>query len=565
MDSFGTNSSINMSRIAVRYRLGILVTLSILAIISVGLGGWLGIFRVSESVVKLQEERLPATALIGEIRSTTNQLLQMSFDVLIREKQTNAQSKFGETHRRLSASKEALLLAMSDYDKLPKESEEQEIWSKLNESMVRWLSSYEDVAGVVKEMSANSNYERQVQLFNGYKLPLAGWSYLQSVVDTELAQLLTINKTKVSRSQTEDKKTMQRATQFMLMTVGGAIALLLLLATFVVRSITKPLEELRNLIVGVSTSSDFTQRMTVRGGDELSQTAFAFNDLLINVQGSLQRVLANSEGISAQASKVLSASHNTLQASDLQSEGANALAAAVEQITVSISHIDDEMKKTLANSQQAGDAAVEGVEVISKTHTEIDKIASAMDEATVTIEKLCEESGGISTILQVIKDVASQTNLLALNAAIEAARAGDQGRGFAVVADEVRKLAERTTASADEIGKLVSSIQLSGKDAVDGIQSVNHQVARGRSFSQDAVDHVSGITQRSLTVVRSLSDIALAVNEQRSTTQSIAQQVELLARLSETNNHTARETETISNDLGRMSTELRGSVAHFRV
>ncbi|AEG60851.1 globin-coupled sensor protein [Desulforamulus ruminis] len=75
------------------------------------------------------------------------------------------------------------------------------------------------------------------------------------------------------------------------------------------------------------------------------------------------------------------------------------------------------------------------------------------------LQQLISFQQDIGSVAEIIDDIAEQTNMLSLNASIEAARAGDHGRTFAVVAQEVRKLAERSSQSARDIAKMVSSNQ----------------------------------------------------------------------------------------------------------
>ena len=554
-----------LNAVGVPYRLGVLIFLSIIALCAVGFGGWLGITKVSRSVVTLQDERLPAATLIGEIRSTTNLLLQLSFEVLVREKQANAQSKFVQALARKEVLGAALDKSMDGYEAIRKSPEETEAWTNFKESMKPWKASNKDLTAILKEMSENDDMDKQVQLFSQYKAPLASWGYVQARVDLNLASLLALNKDEVEKAREQDNQTITLAIRFMFITLGVAVAVLLLLAVTVARSITRPLEQLRRSIVSIATGNDFTERAPAQGKDEIAQTAQAFNRLLENVQDSLREVLDSAESIAVASEKASSASHQAAESSENQSAAASAMAAAVEEMTVSISHISDSMNETLGRARSGGEAATQGAQVIGQTNSEMDKIASTVVNATTAIDKLSGESGNISTILQVIKDVADQTNLLALNAAIEAARAGEQGRGFAVVADEVRKLAERTTASTEEIGKLVVSMQSSGREAVKWMSTVNQQVDGGKQYSATAVGHIDGIRESSQQVAAAVGEISEAIKEHSSTTQSIAQQVETVARLSETNNHTAKQTETIAHDLDSLSANLRQAVTKFHV
>lgn len=225
-------------------------------------------------------------------------------------------------------------------------------------------------------------------------------------------------------------------------------------------------------------------------------------------------------------------------------QGATEQAAAVEQLSASVSMISGQINDNAENARKADDMANKATVSIQSSNLQMGQLMSSM-------HSMESKSHEISKIIKTIEDIAFQTNILALNAAVEAARAGAAGKGFAVVADEVRNLATKSADAAKNTTVLIEDSVSSIGDGVRLADIVNREL-------NDAVQNVVLTTEL-------ISQITKATGEQAQAVSQVSIGVDQISSVVQTNSATSEETAAASEELSFQANELRQLTERFMV
>ncbi|MDD2948151.1 MAG: methyl-accepting chemotaxis protein [Rugosibacter sp.] len=350
---------------------------------------------------------------------------------------------------------------------------------------------------------------------------------------------------------------------FFILLISGAIVGTLLAISFM-RRIKIGLVMASDAAKAIATG-DLARSVPSSGEDEIGQLLDQIAFMRNNLHELLAELQSGSSRLNTRAHELSDSARNSSEVATQQSEATSSMAAAIEELSVSIDQVEAHSADARRVTQASAENSASSGSVIQDTAQEMSRIAEAVTRTAESIRGLESVSGNISSIVNVIREVADQTNLLALNAAIEAARAGEHGRGFAVVADEVRKLAERTASSTNEIATMIAQIQEGSRAAGASMETSVARVNEGVQLASEAGESISLIRESTSEVTAAVDSIGFTLKEQATATREIAGRVEHISHGTEELSASARQTAEAASEIEQVAEEMENLAKRFRV
>jgi methyl-accepting chemotaxis protein len=521
---------------------------------SIGVITLVTILLIASSVITLKGQKDDSTVIniAGRQRMLSQRMSKEAIAIHAGLAVEKNRAELSKTHNLFESSLQNLIHGNSKIN-LPSTSDKS-ILAQMNRVEQLW----EDFSKQIKTILNSSSTAEQI-------------SHASQVVLEQNIPLLTEMNKAVGMYASQSQAKVKTLTN--LLYSGGAIVLIvtILIWLFTNRAIVRPLRSIVDMVEGMG-KGDLDQRLNMHQNDEIGQlgqnmdrfaadlngeilTAFqalSEGNFTFEAQGLIAKPLTRTnQKLSELVQNVQQASYkvstDAMQVSSTSTslaDGATQQAAALEEISASMTQMSEQTNNNAQNAQQVNKLSDVAKKSAEQGNTHMQAMIKAMAEIN-------DAGQNISKIIKVIDEIAFQTNLLALNAAVEAARAGQHGKGFAVVAEEVRNLASRSAKAASETTALI-------------LGSVE-KTKNGAQIADQTAEALNEIYQGVVQVSELVEEIATASHEQ---SMGISQANSGLTQLDSVNQNTtasAEETAAVAETLSAETQSLQDILGRFKV
>ncbi|WP_343583520.1 methyl-accepting chemotaxis protein [Herbaspirillum sp.] len=465
--------------------------------------------RVNDASTKIADDSLPSVRYPLEAKVALARVRTVQLQHLLPGNESNL-----DVNEKLIAGQfDELSKALEKYSVLLDTEAEKTNFTAIKTDLATFTGIHQTLAARVREQKIDEARDILLNQLTPVYLRLFG----------TLDKVVKINVDAADATNNDAQARYESSRTMIIVLLACCIGLGLLLATWVARIVSRPLQDAMHVAERVA-EGDLTVDIKPASRDETGRLMLslkAMNDSLLRI---VSQVRQGTDTINTASREIATGNLDLSSRTEEQASSLEETASAMEELTSTVKQNADNARQANQLANSASDVAVQGGGVVG--------------QVVETMGSINESSRKIVDIISVIDGIAFQTNILALNAAVEAARAGEQGRGFAVVASEVRSLAQRSASAAKEIkaliddsvakvdtgSKLVEQAGTTMTEVVASVKRVTDIVAEISSASQEqsdgieqvnlAITQMDEVTQQNAALVEQAAAAAGSLQEQ---------------------------------------------------
>ena len=511
-----------MGNLKISTRLAGAFGLLVLLLVGMAVAAYSQLSSIHDDTLDLADKWLPSVQVVNQMQTqATGNRVAVATHIL-----NTDEAAMGGIEQEITQGRDKLAKQRQTYEKLISSPEEKRLYEEFSAA---WKKYAETNDKVLAHSRKNENDQARALLQGESRQ-----NYVAAMA--LLDKLVELNGAGAEQSKAASERSYSVALTTLFVTAALAIAVAVVAALWLIRSITGPLARAVHAADLVA-AGDLTVQIQADSQDETGKLLQSLDKMQQALVRTVSTVRQNAESVASASAQIASGNHDLSARTESQASALEETAASMEELGSTVRQNADNARQANQLAVSASTVAVQGGEVVS--------------QVVETMKGITTASNKIADIIGVIDGIAFQTNILALNAAVEAARAGEQGRGFAVVASEVRSLAGRSAEAAKEIKSLIGA-------SVERVEQGNVQAERAGQTMTEVVNAIRRVTDI-------MGEISAASSEQSAGVSQVGEAVTQMDQATQQNAALVEQMAAAAGSLSGQARELVEAVAVFKL
>ena len=511
-----------MGNLKISTRLAGAFGLLVLLLVGLAVAAYSQLSSIHDDTLDLADKWLPSVQVVNQMQTqATGNRVAVATHIL-----NTDEAAMGGIEQEITQGRDKLAKQRQTYEKLISSPEEKRLYEEFSAA---WKKYAETNDKVLAHSRKNENDQARALLQGESRQ-----NYVAAMA--LLDKLVELNGAGAEQSKAASERSYSVALTTLFVTAALAIAVAVVAALWLIRSITGPLARAVHAADLVA-AGDLTVQIQADSQDETGKLLQSLDKMQQALVRTVSTVRQNAESVASASAQIASGNHDLSARTESQASALEETAASMEELGSTVRQNADNARQANQLAVSASTVAVQGGEVVS--------------QVVETMKGITTASNKIADIIGVIDGIAFQTNILALNAAVEAGRAGEQGLGFAVVASEVRSLAGRSAEAAKEIKSLIGA-------SVERVEQGNVQAERAGQTMTEVVNAIRRVTDI-------MGEISAASSEQSAGVSQVGEAVTQMDQATQQNAALVEQMAAAAGSLSGQARELVEAVAVFKL